>query len=93
MRKKIFDLEKEKGEMKLKAIELNEDLKYLNNNEALFENKVKALQLEKQVLADSVKEIKEKVMEVTKGAKLSETFYKKITKLISTTYPNGPINK
>lgn len=86
MRKRILELEQEKGEMKRKVIELNEDMKYFNTNESLFKQKINTLQQEKQAIIDSVKEIKGKIFEITKGAKLSDLFYKKITKLISVKY-------
>lgn len=84
MRKQIIILNNEKTQMEFKAITFKEEIKYIKADINKINKDIDKVKKERKIIIEKLKNEKDNIFSITKGAKLSETFIKKITKLIKT---------
>lgn len=84
MRKNIIKLNNEKTQMEFQAITLKEEIKYIKVDISNINKEIDKVKKERKMIIEQLKIEKDNIYTITKGAKLSETFIKKITKLIKT---------
>lgn len=84
MRNKLIEVNKEKNKFELMTMTYTEEIKYIKRDINEMSKSIEKIKIERENVYNQLKQQKNQIFAFTKGAKLSDSFMKKITQLLKT---------
>ena len=84
MRKKLIEVNEEKNNFELMTMTYKEEIKYIKRDRNEMSKSIERIKIDRQNVINEIKQQKNKIFAITKGAGLSDSFMKKITQLLKT---------
>ena len=84
MRKKLIEVNEEKNKFELMTMTYKEEIKYIKRDINEMSKSIERIKIDRQNVINEIKQQKNKIFAITKGAGLSDSFMKKITQLLKT---------